>query len=137
MNNLIVRTVSGIIFIIIMTFAILWSSISYFIVFGVILFIMMNEYLSISMRNNKNNTLGKILGCSAGVFFFVITYLVVNYNIKPQYLLLTFIPLLSIFIVNLYVKNYNIHNTTIVDGKEIRTNNGYEIFPFILSAFIY
>lgn len=137
MRNLIIRTISGIAFIIIMTLAILWNSVSCSIIFGLILFIMMDEYLTISMGDIKNNVIGRILGCTAGVFFFIIMYLIAAENISPKYLILTIIPILALYIGNLYIKRYNTHNSIEIDGKEIRANNGYEIFPFILSAFFY
>lgn len=128
MNNFLIRTLSGIAFAIIMTLSILWNSVSCAVIFGLILCIMMFEYMTISIPNEKNNTLGKILGCTAGVFFFFTMYLITGYHLTPIYLILTILPLLALYIGNLYIKPYNKHDNG---------DNGYGAFPFILSAFIY
>lgn len=136
MNNVIIRTISGIIFIIIMGIGILWNGISFSILFGLLLIAMMDEYFTICLGKRQNRT-GKILGFTAGVFFFLIAFLVVGYGVNPKYLLLTILPLTGVFIGNLYIKKYNIHHTAAAEGKEERENNGYELFPFIFSAFFY
>lgn len=135
MKNLLIRTISGIAFILIMTGAILWSPVSFAVVFGLILTKMMHEYLTIT--TGKENTPGKILGITAGVFFFLMMLLVTGYGYNPLLLTLTLLPLTGIFIGNLYVKKYNVHDIRTTDGAPVRTGNGYETFPFILSAFIY
>lgn len=128
MSNLLTRTLSGIAFIIIMTFSILWNSVSCAVIFGFILSIMMFEYMTISIPYKKSNTFGKILGCTAGVFFFFTMYFITGYHIAPQYLILTIVPLLALYIGNLYIKPYNKHENG---------DNGYGAFPFIISAFTY
>lgn len=135
MKNLLIRTISGIAFILIMTGAILWNPGSFAVVFGLILTKMMHEYLTITI--GKENTTGKILGITAGVFFFLMMILVTGYGYNPLLLTLTLLPLMGIFIGNLYVKKYNVHDIHTTDGAPVRTGNGYETFPFILSAFIY
>lgn len=135
MKNLLIRTISGIAFILIMTGAILWNPVSFAVVFGLILTKMMHEYLTIT--TGKENTIGKILGIIAGVFFFLMMFLVTGYGYNPLLLTLTLLPLTGIFIGNLYVKKYNVHDIRTADGVPVRTGNGYETFPFILSGFIY
>lgn len=135
MKNLLIRTISGIAFIILMTGAILWSPVSFAIVFGLILTKMMHEYLTIT--TGKESTSGKILGITAGVFFFLMMILVTGYGYDPLLLTLTVLPLLGIFIGNLYIKKYNIHDIHTAESVPVRSGNGYETFPFILSAFIY
>ncbi len=139
MNNVIVRTISGIVLIVIMTTAILWNPVSFAVLFGgIILYNMMDEYIAISFANKGiKNTIGKILGITAGVFFFLMMMLVSGYGYDPKLLILTVLPLTGIFIGNLYIKKYNIHDINTKEGIIIRSDNGYEAFPFIISAFVY
>lgn len=137
MSNLVVRTLSGIAFIIIITGAMLGGPLPFAIVFGLILAQMMNEYLTISMGPASGNKIGKILGITAGVFFFIALFLITGYQYDASLLLLPVLPLIGIFIGNLYIKKYNVHEVAGNTPDAGQKSNGYEAFPFIFSAFIY
>ena len=135
MKNLLIRTISGIAFIIIMIGAILWSPVSYAAVMCLILAGMMYEFLSISLGGRP--LAGKILAIAAGIVIFLSLLFVSGYGMHPLYLSLFFIPVAFIFISGLYVKEYNIHKETRTPEGTVRANNGYERSPFLLSSLLY
>lgn len=136
MRNLIVRTVSGIAFIIIMIAAILWGPLPYAVLMCLIIAAMMNEYLNLSI--GKKYIVHKALAITAGITFFILLMLIRQYGINPAYLIITALPLTGIFIANLYIKQFNRHEiVSTPHGGKARINNGYELFPFVVTSFIY
>ncbi len=135
MKNLIIRTISGLAFIIIMIGSILWGVIPYAIIIGFITAMMMNEYINIS--TGKKNLLQKALAIITGLMIFGLTLLVRLDYIATEYLLLIFVPLTFIFISALYVKEFNTHDFSESNGVQTRRENGFECFPFLLSAILY
>ncbi len=135
MKNLIIRTISGLAFIIIMIGGILWGVLPYAVIMGVIIAMMMNEYINISV--GKKFLLHKWLAIATGELFFVLLLLVRMHYLEAEYLLLAFAPLTFIFIANLYVKDFNRHQVEECDGIERRVANGFELTPFILSSILY
>ncbi len=138
MKNLIVRSISGIAFIIIMVGGILWGVKSYAVIMGLIISAMMQEYMTITL--GKKFTIHKVLAITAGIIFFATLLGIQLYGISPAYLLLTLVPIVAIFIANLYVKEFNMHEFKAEPGNvtyKTRINNGYETFPFIITSLLY
>jgi len=135
MKNLIIRTISGLAFIIIMIGGILWGVLPYAVIMGLIIAMMMNEYINISV--GKKFLLHKWLAIATGELFFILLLLVKMQNLETEYLLLAFVPLIFIFIANLYVKDFNRHQVEECNGAERRVANGFELTPFILSSILY
>ena len=111
MKNFIIRTLSGLAFTILVIGSILYGPVAFAVVFGTIMV--------------------------AAVALFVNMFLVVAYGYDPLYLLFAVLPVMGIFISNMYVKSYNVHQTKEVDGKVERVPNGYETYPFTLGALVY
>ena len=135
MKNLIIRTISGLAFIIIMIGGILWGVLPYAVIMGLIIAMMMNEYINISV--GKKFLLHKWLAIATGELFFILLLLVKMQYLETKYLLLAFVPLIFIFIANLYVKDFNRHQVEECNGAERRVANGFELTPFILSSILY
>lgn len=135
MKNLIIRTISGLAFIIIMIGGILWGVLPYAVIMGLIIAMMMNEYINISV--GKKFLLHKWLAIATGELFFILLLLVKMQYLETEYLLLAFVPLIFIFIANLYVKDFNRHQVEESNGAERRVANGFELTPFILSSILY
>lgn len=135
MKNLIIRTISGLAFIIIMIGGILWGVLPYAVIMGLIIAMMMNEYINISV--GKKFLLHKWLAIATGELFFILLLLVKMQYLETEYLLLAFVPLIFIFIANLYVKDFNRHQVEECNGDERRVANGFELTPFILSSILY
>lgn len=96
---------------------------------------MMNEYINISV--GKKFLLHKWLAIATGELFFILLLLVKMQYLETEYLLLAFVPLIFIFIANLYVKDFNRHQVEECNGAERRVANGFELTPFILSSILY
>lgn len=135
MKNLIIRTISGLAFIIIMIGGILWGVLPYAVIMGLIIAMMMNEYINISV--GKKILLHKWLAIATGELFFILLLLIKMQYLETEYLLLAFVPLIFIFIANLYVKDFNRHQVEECNGAERRVANGFELTPFILSSILY
>lgn len=135
MKNLIIRTISGLAFIIIMIGGILWGVLPYAVIMGLIIAMMMNEYINISV--GKKFLLHKWLAIATGELFFILLLLVKMQYLETEYLLLAFVPLIFIFIANLYVKDFNRHQVEECNGSQKRVANGFELIPFILSSILY
>ena len=139
MKNFIIRTLSGLAFTILVIGSILYGPVAFAVVFGTIMVAAVWEYLNITMgKGNLGETLlARTFTMVAAVALFVNMFLVVAYGYAPLYLLFAVLPVMGIFISNMYVKSYNVHQTKEVDGKVERVPNGYETYPFTLGALVY
>ena len=135
MRNLIIRTISGLAFIIVMIGSILWGVLPYAVIMGLIIAAMMNEYINISA--GKNYPVQKCLAIVSGLLFFAMLLLVQLGTAQWHYLLLPLVPMTLIFISNLYMKEFNIHNITSDGDTKARHDNGFEKIPFIVSSILY
>ena len=139
MKNFIIRTLSGLAFTILVIGSILYGPVAFAVVFGTIMVAAVWEYLNITMgKGNLGETLlARTFTMLAAVALVVNMFLVVAYGYDPLYLLFAVLPVMGIFISNMYVKSYNVHQTKEVDGKVERVPNGYETYPFTLGALVY
>ncbi|MBE6246498.1 MAG: hypothetical protein E7110_03680 [Bacteroidales bacterium] len=139
MKNFIIRTLSGLAFTILVIGSILYGPVAFAVVFGTIMVAAVWEYLNITMgKGNLGETLlARTFTMVAAVALFVNMFLVVAYGYDPLYLLFAVLPVMGIFISNMYVKSYNVHQIKEVDGKVERVPNGYETYPFTLGALVY
>ena len=139
MKNFIIRTLSGFAFTVLVIGSIIYGPVAFAVVFGLIMTLAVYEFLNITVGKTKYaaNILAKALTIVASISLFVNMFLVVAYGADPLYLLFTMLPLIGIFISNMYVKSFNVHQTECADGVERRKDNGYEAFPFTLGAIVY
>lgn len=139
MKNLIIRTLSGAAFIVLVIASILYGPVTFALVFGGIMVVAVYEYLKITMGGvpQKDTLLAKVFTIVAAVSMFVNTLMVVAYGADPLYLMFVMVPILGIFISNMYVKSFNLHNIEQRDGESVRASNGYEVFPFAVTSLLY
>ncbi len=138
MKNLVVRSLSGIVFIVIMVGGLLWRIDSYAIIMALIIAGMMQEYMTITL--GKKFPVHKALAITAGLILFVSLIRIQLYGTSPMSLLITLVPIVAIFIANLYVKEFNQHEFKADPGSvtyKTRINNGYEAFPFVVTSLLY
>lgn len=135
MNNLVVRTISGIIFIALLIFCVLWSQVTYLALFSIIILLMMYEYVTIT-TGKTSNFFEKVLAMGAGFMFFIITYFISAYDMEPKYLIITLLPFIIIYIYSLYIKQYNL-NHPIIGSENKVIANGYNNFTYIITSFVY
>lgn len=132
MKNLIIRTISGIAFLAIMVSAILLGPLSYAVLFSLIILLMINEYINIT--GGRELAVQKILAMMSGLLLFSLSFLAASKRLDPLYITISAFPLLAIFIANLYRKEFNLHKFSESGERE---NNGYELFPFVITSVIY
>ena len=136
MKNFIIRTISGVTFAAIMIVCFLWNTLSYAVIMSLIIAAMMNEFFNISM--GRRFIVQKSLAITSGLFIFILSLLVKCYGLPVSIMLLAVLPVIGIFISNLYVKGFN--KQTFIeapDGSQIRVNNGYETVPFAIAGIFY
>ena len=103
MNNVTVRTISGIAFIIVMLACLLFNK---FLFAGLMVFIMavmLLEFYTITM--GRSYTFSKILAIIAGIFLFGIMFASSTYHIPRRYIALAMVPVFIVMINSLYVKD--------------------------------
>ncbi len=101
--NLIIRTVTGVTFILIMISALLWNKYSYALMMLFVLVVMMLEFLKMTMGTKYR--ISQLLTVSSGVILFLLIYFYKGFGMSGKFLPLAFIPLLIVMINSLYVKD--------------------------------
>ena len=139
MKNFIIRTLSGAMFTVLVIGAILYGPVTFACVFGAIMLVAVYEFLNITMGKSffRDNLLAKAFTVVAAISLFANIFLISAYGFEPLYLLFTMLPVIGIFISNMYVKRFNVHDTVEKEGVVERVPNGYEIFPFSITALVY
>lgn len=125
MNNTIVRSLRGAIFLIVMTGSLLWNPVVFAVVMLLSVVIMMWEYLTISLGENFKP--GKILSIVTGMTVFTLFFIANAYEISDRYLYLAALPATLLFCSFIFEKN----NKGEVMGE------GYERAFFTITAIIY
>lgn len=129
MNNLVVRSISGVGLVALLTFCILWHPITYGVLFSIIILAMQYEYITINGAA-KNNLFGELCSIIAGLTLFITTFLVKGYGLPNKIIAISVIPLIALFVGSLYVKRYNNHS-------ENSSENNYTSFPFLSTSILY
>lgn len=103
MKNLIVRTLSGIGFLAVMTGALLWCRFSFAVLMLWIMGMMMFEFFRMTM--GPSYRFSQFLAILAGGILFVLTFLFKSYDIPGKMVILALIPVFIVMIDSLYVKD--------------------------------
>ena len=117
MKSFITRTLSAIVFAAIMLGGLLWTPMVFCIVFGLVIVVMMYEYLNITI--GKKLCFGQWLSILSGLFLFVGVFSVRYFGLNPGILFALALPLSLIFISLLWQKG------------------DYSSYPYLLSAIVY
>ena len=139
MKNFIIRTLSGLAFTVLVIASIMYGPVTFAVVFGIIMVLAVYEFLNITLGKSffYDNMPAKAFTIVAAISMFVNVFLSVAYGYDTLYMLFTVLPVIGIFISNMYVKRYNVHKVEEVDGVQQRVPNGYEMFPFAIAALVY
>jgi phosphatidate cytidylyltransferase len=97
------RLVTGIIGASLMLYGIYWSEWAYFVIFLLISFFTLLEFYKLVELEDGNYPL-KTFGTLNGVFLFVLTFLIVKFNLSPKYFVLFLVSMSGAFFIKLYVK---------------------------------
>ena len=103
MNNVVVRSISGIVFVVIMIACLLFNK---FLFAGLVIFmmaVMLSEFYNITM--GRMYTFSKILAIIAGIILFILMFIRSSYHIPIRLVGLSMIPIFIVMINSLYVKD--------------------------------
>ncbi len=103
MNNTVVRTLSGLVFLLIMVGSLLIGPIAYAAAMLFIIGVVMHEYLEISLGNKYR--IPRFLAILTGLSLFLILFLILEYNIEVKMLLLALVPLVATYISLIWEKD--------------------------------
>ncbi|MDP3436571.1 MAG: phosphatidate cytidylyltransferase [Bacteroidales bacterium] len=125
MNNTVIRSLSGALFLAIMTGSLLLSPVIFALVMMASTFVMMKEYLNISL--GKHYKVGSIYSIVAGLLLYALFYIVYGLGANPNLLWIMAFPVSTIFLSTLYEKN---------EKGEVR-KEGYTNSSFLIVAVVY
>ncbi len=125
MNNTILRSLSGLIFLVIMTGSLLIGPIIFSIVMIFSLAIMIWEFLDITTPSIYKYA--KFISIIAGVSLYIIIFSITYFNLDFKFLYLLIIPLTAIYITTLFTKQR--------DGG--MCGEEYKLSPNLFMSFIY
>ena len=103
MNNVVVRSISGVVFILAMLACLMFNK---FLFAGLIIFIMsvmLLEFYHISMGNSY--TFSKVLAIIAAIFLFGLLFATASYHIPIRFVAFAMVPIFIVMINSLYVKD--------------------------------
>ena len=103
MNNLIKRTISGLVFGGVMLSAFLTNKFVFGAVMLFALIVMMREFLKMTCGNDYRYS--QILSILAGAFTFILIYMYKGFGVPGKFVVLAFIPIFILMINSLYVKD--------------------------------
>ena len=103
MNNFLKRTISAVVFAVIMLAALLTNKFTFGIVMLFALIVMMCEFLR--MTCGKSYWFSQILSVLAGATLFTLTYLFKGFDFPGRFVILAFVPVFILMINSLYVKD--------------------------------
>lgn len=106
MKNIVTRTISGAVYVVLISFSILFSSYSYIIFFSIITGIALWEFYNL-LEKNQNSQINKPIATIGGIYLFVSGYLYFSGIIQMKFIALWFIIMLSILILELFKKGDN------------------------------
>ncbi len=130
MKNLLVRTLSGAVFLALFLTALLWHPIAYAVLFMAAVLIMMTEYLKITV--GPHETAARVIATVTGLLTFLLMFLHSGYGLEPKWLLTLPVLVSIIFVAVLYAREGDAYRTT----PFILTSLLYIALPFALTNLI-
>ncbi len=103
MNNLVQRTITGIIFLVLVVGAVIFHKLSFFLLFALIIAGSMYEFYSLAER--KSYKPQKIFGVILGILFFTANFIYANNYFGVKIFLPLILLLITVYIVELYRKS--------------------------------
>jgi phosphatidate cytidylyltransferase len=105
MKEVVVRSISGVVFVAVILASLLLSPFTYLAVFAIVVALVMSEYLRLTVGEGK--FLLKVASITAGVLLFILTFFVLGFGWSPVCLLA--VPAIAVLlpIINLYTRSYN------------------------------
>ncbi len=130
MNNTILRTISGTVFILVMLAGLLIDKLLFAALMMFVMAVMMHEFYTITMKNRYR--FSRMLAIFAGLILFLLIFCVSAYGIPVKFVAFALIPILVVMINSLYVKD----KTEFGKFSDIYTGLLYIGVPIALSNLI-
>ena len=130
MNNTVVRTLSGLVFLLIMVGSLLSGPIAYAAVMLFIIAVVMHEYLEISLGNKYR--IPRILAILTGLSLFLILFLILEYKSNVKLLLITLVPLVATYVSLIWEKDPESYKKNQYLGGSVL----FTALPFALTTLI-
>ena len=130
MNNTVIRTLSGLVFLLIMIGSLLIGPIAYAAVILFIIAVIMHEYLEISL--GKSYIIPRLLAIITGLSLFLIMFLIMEYKLEAKLLLIALIPLSATYISLIWEKETESYNKNQYLAGAVL----YTALPFALTTLI-
>ena len=130
MNNTVVRTLSGLVFLLIMVGSLLIGPIAYAAVILFIIAVVMHEYLEISL--GESYMFPRIFAILTGLSLFLLLFLILEYKLEVKLLLLVLVPLVATYISLIWEKNSENYNR----NQYLAGSILYTALPFALTTLI-
>ncbi len=119
MKNLLIRTLSGIVFAALFLAGLLWTPIAYCIIFTFAVAVMMCEYIKITLGNTEK--FAGVFSVLTGVATFVLFFLTQGYGVDGKWLIILPVAALCLPVIILYSKK----------------KDSYDKSPFLLAGLLY
>ncbi|MBQ2222412.1 MAG: phosphatidate cytidylyltransferase [Bacteroidales bacterium] len=130
MKNVIIRTISGIGFVLVMLACLLWSQWLFGALVIFMMIGMMSEFFTITMGDRYK--VSRALAILAGVVLFALIYLVAAYQMPVKYVALSIVPVIVVMINSLYVED----KTDYAKFSNLYTGLIYIAIPLALSNLV-
>ncbi|MCI1719480.1 MAG: phosphatidate cytidylyltransferase [Bacteroidales bacterium] len=105
MKEVVVRSISGVVFVAVIIASLLLSPFTYLAVFAVVVALVMSEYLRLTIGEGKFFL--RVVAIAAGVLLFALSFFVLGLGWNPICLLAVAALIILLPIINLYSNNYN------------------------------
>lgn len=109
MNTTVQRTISGVIFVLIMVGCLLWNQYSFAALMIFIMSVMIREFCKITLGNS--HMLSQVLTIISADVFFILIFIHAGWGLHVKYVALAIIPVYMIMIHSLYVKDKTDYGT--------------------------
>ena len=130
MKNLLTRTLSGAVFLVLFLTALLWHPAAYAVLFIAAVLIMMTEYLRITVGPHEEAA--RVIATVTGILTFLLFYLCSGFGLDWKWLLVLPVLVSLIFVAVLYTREGDAYRTT----PFILTSLLYIALPFALTNLI-
>ena len=137
MKNLLVRTLSGAVFLALFLTAMLWHPAAYGVIFMITVFIIMLEYLNITVGSKEKTA--SILAVITALLAFMLFFFHAGFGLDGKWLLILPVMVTLIATAILFCKESDAYRVTLIATAILfcKESDAYRTTPFILTSLVY
>ena len=135
MNNTLIRSLSGAIFLAIVIGFLLWGPIAFALVLLFTVLVMTKEFLSISLKSTYRTS--RLISLSASFMLYLLFFLYFHNNIDIKFFWLLVFPFIGILISVLYEKDKNGNEKIVTENNLTENKAAYLKTGFLIMAPLY